>query len=110
MIFVPADENEPVRIEDRDSKPTLEELQKAVGGGLIERVPYFNQVRFDKVGINSKARSRTCVAFCNEEGKLKDMDINARATTMWADSLGRPAFDILLGNVVILTGDSGFKA
>jgi hypothetical protein len=79
-----------------DRLPTLEEMQRAVGG-YIETVPYFD--RFD---------GKPCVAFCNEEGKLQGEPINDRATGLWVTCLqsrNMVPHDILVGAVAIVTGD-----
>jgi hypothetical protein len=82
--------------------PRLEDLQAGVGGGYIEVVPSFT--RF--VG-------QPCVAFCDEDGKRKQMPVNMRATelwyvqmpdTFWRGDTGFP-LDHLVGPVVIVTGD-----
>jgi hypothetical protein len=77
--------------------PTLEEMQRAVGG-YIETVPYLDQ--YD---------GKPCVAFCNEEGKLKAEPINDRATGLWVQALKRRNMvpnDILVGAIAIVTGDN----
>ncbi len=65
-------------------EPELEVLQAAVGG-LIELV---------QVGFDGADR----IAFINEEGKLKRLPINHRATAMWDGS----RFDVLVGPIAIL--------
>lgn len=74
----------------------LTPLQKAVGG-YIEAVPYF-----------AAFEGKRCVAYCNEEGKLKDLAVNAKATEAWWEQA--PVNDILVGDVVVLVGDSEFLA
>lgn len=71
--------------------PSLDVLQRAVGG-LIESIPYF--VSFENT---------PCVAFCNEEGKLKRLPVNVLATGMWHAQRG--ALDVLVGDVAVVTGD-----
>lgn len=86
-----------------EKPPSLEWLQNAVGG-FIEQVPYFTSMK----------NGERAVAFCNEYGKLKRMQINEAATQAWAAALERttddagPLNDILVGPVVVLTGDSDF--
>lgn len=77
------------------AQPGLEFLKKAVGG-FIEIVPYWN-----------KFRDAECVVFCNEEGKLHNLPINRKATEHW-HSVAPAVGDILLGSVLILTGDDEF--
>lgn len=75
----------------------LEELQAAVGG-YIELVPYF-----------TKFNGAPCSTFCDEEGKLKSKPFNIAATQLWgANSRVKMAGDILVGDVVIVTGDDEF--
>jgi hypothetical protein len=75
------------------ASPDLEFLQQAVGGH-IEVVPYF-----DRLG------DKPCVAFCNEEGKLKGLPINTHATLLWGDAVGVQPNDVLCGDVLVITGD-----
>ena len=82
---------------DLNRPPTLDELQGAVGG-YIEPVPAFD--RFD---------GKTCIAFCNEEGKLHGLPVNAAATRAWHDQTD-PHDDILVGDVCIVTGDTDFMS
>lgn len=71
-------------------------LQKAVGG-YIEVIPGF--VKF---------RDEECVAFCNEEGKLNGLPYNDVATMLWHGQFSFPVNDILVGNVIVITGDEEF--
>ena len=85
--------------------PTLKQLQKAVGG-FIEAVPRFDTIEY-------KGEKVPCIAFCDEEGKLKRKDINSKATQLWAEALGmttRELFnnDVLVGDIVVLIGDEEF--
>jgi len=75
-----------------DRVPTLEELKAAVGGWL-ELVPRMQ-----------RWHGKPCVAFCDEEGKLKQRPINELATAAWAFG----GYDVICGDVVILTGDRDF--
>lgn len=76
----------------------LPKLQELVGG-YIETVPHFKEYEGEK-----------CVAFCDEEGKLKGHKINAEATKIWYNQpemvkLGDRRFqDYLVGVVVIVQG------
>lgn len=81
-----------------DTAPKLEALQAAVGG-YIEVVPYFDTY------LGQKA-----VAYCNEDGKLKGLPVNEQATRFWGYALRpvMPLFDVLVGDVVVLTGDEEF--
>jgi Domain of unknown function (DUF3846) len=79
-----------------DAPPGLEVLHELVGG-YIERVPLW-----------PKYEGQPCVALCDEEGKLKNYPVNMAATQAWRRVA--PAFtdDVLVGTVVVLTGDSEF--
>ena len=76
-----------------------DDLQKAVGGGYIETIPYFETYE-----------GQACVAFCNEEGKLNDLAFNLPATVLWHKVLrsDQRYRDQLVGPIAILTGDSEF--
>lgn len=78
---------------DLTAAPELEELQKAVGG-YIEKLPHFSQFE-----------GKPAVAFCNEEGKLRGLDLNPRATEVWASNTSGRIIDRLCGDVAIITGD-----
>jgi hypothetical protein len=74
------------------AKLKLDDLQEGVGG-FIETVPYLDRYEDAK-----------CVAFCDEEGKLKRKPINEKATAIWYDDIGQPVGDYLVGDVVIVQG------
>ena len=88
--------------------------------GYIEAVPHFDS-------IEHGGETHRCVAFCNEEGKLKEMPFNNRATVLWDRALrrnytedGKPLYpngllrpdgnpgDVLVGPIVVLFGDDEF--
>ena len=78
-----------------DALPSLEVLQKAVGG-YIEVIPYF-----------VKYKGEDCIALCNEEGKLNDLPLNTGANLLWFSQRPRPPLtDVLVGDVAIITGDN----
>lgn len=81
---------------DITAPPSLETLQEIVGG-YIEAVPYFNSYG-----------GEPCVAFCNEEGKLDGLPVNEVATAAWGEVLAKHGglFDLLVGDIVIVTGDA----
>jgi hypothetical protein len=94
--------------------PTLDELKAAIGGGYIELVPLFNTFERDGQLVD-------CVAFCDEEGKLKDMPINQEATVRWDAALRRAGYpglikpdgriaDMLVGTIAVVFGDKRFMA
>lgn len=75
--------------------PPLSMLREWVGGH-IEAVPNFNYFGTDP-----------CVVYCNEEGKLKGLTINTRATLLWAACIAPFRLeDILHGDVVIITAEN----
>ena len=69
-------------IEQMGWKPSLEELQAAVGG-------YIEMVRTNNVGY----------LYCNEEGKLLGLPVNMAATTMIEHD------DVIRGDVVVMELD-----
>ena len=77
--------------------PPIEEL-KTVVGGWLETVPYF-----------TKYNGEPCIAFCDEEGKLKHKPHNPHAQILWEKAYGRPITeDYLVGNIVIVVGPKSF--
>jgi hypothetical protein len=79
--------------------PTLDMLVFGVEGH-IEIVPYFH--RFG---------GRTCIAFCNEEGKMQGKLPNHLAQILWEENVGRIINeDQLVGNIVIIVADPSFLA
>jgi hypothetical protein len=79
------------------SLPTLDMLTYGVEGH-IEIVP-----RFNKLG------GRSCIAFCNEEGKMQNKAPNHLAQMLWEQCLGRIITeDHLVGNIVIIVADPSF--
>jgi len=75
--------------------PTLEMLQGFVGG-YVERVPYFD-----------KYEEEECVAYCDEEGKMKNYAFNGAATAAWFNNNeGVTIRDFLVGDIVILQGQA----
>ncbi len=89
-------------LDDPATPATLEILQKAVCG-YLELVTGFHTI--DR---------RSCAVFCNEDGKLKNLPINIRATELWDQALDgrsiRLPHDVLVGDVVVVTGDDEFMA
>jgi hypothetical protein len=86
------------------AEPSLEALQEAVGG-FIEAVPYFDT-------YTHEGELCRCVAFCNEEGKLKELAVNLEAMKSWIPALKAHGidkiFDVLVGPVAIVFGDEEF--
>jgi hypothetical protein len=89
-------------VEAKDLKQAsgiLSDLQGAVWG-YIETVPAFDTYR------DEDGRLHACVALCNEEGKLKQLPVNERATILWRGQCATS--DTLVGDVVVLYGDAEF--
>lgn len=74
-------------------------LQEAVDG-YIEVIPYFDTIE-----------DKSCVAFCDEEGKLKGKPINHAAQLLWRESMKKHNLaldDMLVGDVAIVIASKGF--
>jgi len=88
-----------------EGPPQLEMLKGAIGGGHLEVVPYL-----DTVGI--KGIVHKCIAFCDEEGKIKGLSFNRVANELWhLAQLARKRVvisDRLVGPVAIVYGDKEF--
>lgn len=84
-------------VQEQENAPGYKQIKAALSGGLLEHVPYF-----DKYG------TRPCVAFCDEEGKLKGLDMNPKATYLWYACLAPEPFrpDTLHGAIVIIAADT----
>ena len=121
-LIIRAYEGLPLSTMEFSEPPTLQFLQNAVNG-YLEVVPGFDTLarrHFDDEAANSFRRYgdvARCVAFCNEESKLRNLQYNGRATELWQLALRRARprstqlfFDYLVGDVVILTGDDEFMA
>lgn len=75
--------------------PSLQDLQRWVGG-YIERIPYWDTYFGER-----------CIVFANEEGKMRNLPLNVRATKMWQITIApRPVYP-LVGPIAIITGDKG---
>lgn len=106
LIFDPSRGHPAVHI--IEGPPTLEFLKTAIGGGYIEPVPYWHSI------IHDGERCR-CVAFCDEEGKLKQLPLNEYATAIWDRNMRRDyghgcSPDYLVGQIAVLIGDEDFLA
>lgn len=97
MIIIPPDAGKIVR-KDLVKPPALEELKEAVGG-YIELIPGFEAIQVGKALV-------PCVAFCNEEGKLKGLPVNIRFQAIWPEPWCN--MDMVAGPVVILYGSISF--
>ena len=92
IVIIQANGHTTIRTLDRT--PDLDDLQAAVGGS-IQLVPLFERYY-----------GKPCAVFCDEEGKLKGLPVNVRATREWYRAMGvTSADDVLCGAVAIVTGD-----
>lgn len=82
---------------EKIKKLSLERAQEIVGG-YVEVVPMFHKFRIDPEGP-----LQACAVLCNEEGKLKGLPVNNRATLEWKKAAGAIS-DVLVGTVVAITG------
>jgi hypothetical protein len=96
----------------RDVARMLAKMKVGIGGGWLEKVPGFNSITIGKEKHDS-------VALCDEDGKIKQMSFNQKATMMWHEALraqGHPGLctpdgrlaDYLVGTIVVLYGDQEF--
>lgn len=90
-------------IQEVETASILDHLKAGIGGGYLEAVPYFNKIAWD-------TEVHRCVAFCDEEGKLKGLPINNRANVLWTNAVGEYVSDVLVGDVVIVWGDEEFMS
>jgi hypothetical protein len=101
-----------LELREFDQPIPLETLQEGVGGDL-EVVPYFNSISHGGTVLS-------CVAFCDEHGKLNHGPLNEPATMAWERAVSREGLelrdksgnlkDFLVGPVVVVFGDSEFMA
>ena len=96
LVAIPVDGGR-IMVEELTAQPTLEQLRHGVGDGDIEVVPRF-----------SKLFGRACVAFCNEDGKLKGLPINHPANVLWRLSAGPIDNDILVGPICVVIATPKF--
>lgn len=92
MIIIGTDGSETVT--EYTGTIPLADMQSAVGG-YIEIIPMFERFR-----------GETCVAFCNEEGKMYSLDYNRKATEHWRAV--HSSRDFLVGPVAIVIGNDEF--
>jgi hypothetical protein len=87
-----------ISIRNLDAAPDHKELHTAIGG-YLELIPYLNNYK-----------GQRCIAYCDEDGKMKGKPLNITACNLWDAALkGRSrAGDFLVGTIVILTGDREF--
>jgi hypothetical protein len=43
-----------------------------------------------------------CAAYANEEGELRNLPVNMRATVMWWSKIGQLGGDVLCGDIVVV--------
>jgi hypothetical protein len=88
-----------VQVEELEIVPNLHKLKWGLDGGLLEIVPFFN-----------KFMGRHCIAFCDEEGKMKNLPANQIAQSFWEKASPVAHNDHLVGPIVIIIGSQGFLA
>jgi hypothetical protein len=86
-------------------RPELKYFTDAVGG-YIEVVPYFTSIVWD-------GQLHECVAFCDEEGKIKRKEPNVSADLFWRMAQERAGLkmmidDYLVGDICVVFGDKEF--
>jgi Domain of unknown function (DUF3846) len=94
IIIIPADGA--VKTWHITEVPTLEFLQKEVGGWL-ELIPRFNA-----------CVAGPCIAFMDEEGAMKDLPVNRIASDLWKGCWDKAI--PIRGNVVVIAGDKEMLA
>jgi len=90
ILTIPCDPTKEVRVREAAKEPPLQELQDLVDG-YIEIVPQW-----------SRHFGQRCIAYCNEEGKLRGLPMNHRATAFWWAALGQRVDDVLVGDIVLV--------
>lgn len=99
MVVIPADSNE-WKVQLLESVPELDQMKEGLNGGLLEIVPRFN-----------KFMDESCIAFCDEEGKMKGLKRNRTAHFLWEQAVGRIIEeDFLVGPIMIIVGSPSFLA
>lgn len=97
-VIIPADQSAPVRIEKIE--PNLSVFQELVGG-YIERVP-----GGAVAGTNGQWH-----AYLDEEGKIKQLPLNVRATVLLHEAQSIHTWDTVNGDLVIVgTNHAGDEA
>jgi hypothetical protein len=99
MLSYQPGENMPIVMELTEP-PAAELIHHAVGGGM-KLVPHFDVIRWN-------GELRSCVVFCNEEGKLQQLPVNIYATMLWWMSCETKPDDVLVGSVAVIFGDEEF--
>ena len=110
MLIISA--NGITRLVETNEAPTLDFLKLGLNNGMLEVVPLFTSIEHEG------KRIKNCVAFCDEEGKIKNLPYNETATEKWQAALteqGRSLFDMkmttvdfLVGPVIVVWGDKEF--
>jgi hypothetical protein len=106
MIVIHWLEMDPPQVHEFTQAIKLEQLKAGIGGGYLELVPGFTSIGVAGVVMD-------CVAFCDEDGKRKQLPVNRVATGFWQVALERKGVrlskpDQLCGDVVVIFGDKEF--
>ena len=86
-----------ITIIEEGKEPTLEEMQKIVGGSI--------EIVYDDGNMQ---------IICNEEGKILGLPYNEKATLLWWDTLRQNSYyehhnDKLVGDILVLKGEAILK-
>lgn len=92
MVVIAPDET--IKVTHYDDAIPIEHIHEAVGG-YIELIPHF-----------TKYDGKPCFAFCNEEGKLENLEYNRLASEHWWRQNNTE--DYLVGSIAIVQGTKSF--
>ena len=106
MIVIHPSDKDALDVHQFGRAITLDELKAGIGGGYLELVPGFTTIGVAGVVMD-------CVAFCDEDGKRKELPLNQAATQFWQVALERKGVrlalpDQLVGNIAVVFGDREF--
>ena len=81
-------------------------MKDGISGGYADLVPGFRTIGYAGVVMD-------CCAFCDEDGKRKQLHINELANDAWDQALRRTGMgnamgDYLVGQVAVVFGDREF--
>ena len=99
--------DEPMVVRELEGEPpTLPWLKEGIGGGYLEVVPHWTSIKVD-------GKEHRCWAFCDEDGKLKQLPVNNLATEIWDKCMRRTVGcgcgpDYLVGSIAVVYGDPEF--
>lgn len=107
LIIIPTARDMTAKPLSGDPTEVLMEIKQAIGGGYLEVVPGF-------VTIEHAGEQRRCVAFCDEDGKRKQLPFNSVANVLWVRAVERRGIrlrgDYLVGSIAVVYGDDKFMS